>query len=169
MVEPKLKDTVFRWTVYIVEMSFTSEFNEYTMCLSIVFLQSWITELSLHPQFMFNVVFIPHTSFMISSISHQAFVCLVFSEIISSGETDYLKQTQKTNENPPPPRSDMSSGCFWMFFSAVSWQGRMITSTFAALEITKSLSFHTIWDALTLMLDLIILSGRCRFNTFIRI
>ncbi len=61
------------------------------------------------------------------------------------------------------------SGCFWMFFIIVWWQGWIITSTFQALGITKSLSFHSIWYALTLMLELIISPVQYHFNTFIRI
>lgn len=40
--------------------------------------------------------------------THRASVCLVFSEIISSEETDHLKQTQKTNEIPTLPRGGIS-------------------------------------------------------------
>lgn len=36
--------------------SFTSQYNAYTICFSIIFLQLWMTELSLHPQFMVNVL-----------------------------------------------------------------------------------------------------------------
>lgn len=94
------------------------------------------------------------------SISHQAFVCLLCSEIIS-GETD--------NGNA---ENQWKSSILEAIFSLsvfTAWHHGGWSRTFPALGITKSVSFHNIWDALTLMLDLIILPVRHRYNTFIRI
>lgn len=145
-------------------MGFISQSNAWTRCIAIIFPQTGMTELTLHPRPVFNVLQMPHESFMTRhsmnySPSSVLFVLAVF-ELISSREADHLKQTQNIKN---------FISLLVNVFSIVSWQGQMSTSTFPALRITKSSSVHNIWYALTLMLELIIPPVCHHFNTSIRI
>lgn len=72
----------------------------------------------------------------VCSISHQAFVCLVFPEIISSGETDHLKQTQSTDEKPPlPERRNLSLAAFECFSSLYHGKARWSHPLFQLWEL----------------------------------